>query len=127
MFRARFTEYWCDSCMNTKTLCFNNIKEVLEYVYEKHKNSNYPQSSRFSCRGDRNGIGGYLDADCCLDEKYGYRGSIWLEEITYSNTDEVVIVFSKYSKYISPKTSKAFDDFSNIAKQREMNKKFGDF
>lgn len=38
-----------------------------------------------------------------------------------------VIIFSKSDKYISPKTNKAFDDFAAIARQRDENKKFGDF
>lgn len=126
MFKARFVKYWYDYCKEYVTLRFNNVEEILEYVYQIHKHSNNPYVSQFNCRGDRKNCGGYLNADCSLDEKYGYRGSVWLESITYSNNSEEIIIFDKYDRYISPKTSKIFDEFAAKAKQRNQ-KIYGDF
>lgn len=128
MFVARFRKYWCDFISEYEEIDANSIEEILEYVYEIHKNSVYPKQSKFFCRGSRLEMtGGYLEANCSLREKWGYRGSIWLEKITYYGSDGEVIVFSKSDGYISPKTSQAFEDFAKIAKQRDENKNFGDY
>ena len=125
MFKARFKKYWCDFISEYKEITTNSIEDILEYVYKVHEDSVYPAFSRFYCRGSSPaGKGGYLEASCSLPEKYGYRGSMWLEKITYNGPNGEVIVFSR-NEYISPKTSKAFDDFAEIAKQR--GKSFGDY
>ena len=125
MFRARFRKYWCDFISEYKEITTNSIEDILEYVYKVHEDSVYPAFSRFYCRGCRPaGNGGYLEASCSLPEKYGYRGSMWLEKITYRGPNGEVIVYSR-NEYLSPKTSKAFDDFAEIAKQR--GKSFGDY
>ena len=71
----------------------------------------------------------FLEADHSLIEKCGYRGSLWLEQITYFKGDgsDEIIIFSKYDRYISPKANEAFDAFEKIAKNRDENKNFGDF
>lgn len=128
MFVARFKKYWCDYISEYKEIDTNSIEEILEYVYEIHKNSVYPKQSQFFCRGSRPKMtGGNLEANYSLQEKWGFRGSIWLEKITYYGSDGEVIVFSKSDSYISPKASQAFDDFAKIAKQRDENKNFGDY
>lgn len=126
MFKARFRKYWCDFISEYKEITTNSIEDILEYVYKVHEDSVYPAFSRFYCRGGRPvGKGGYLEASCSLPEKYGYRGSMWLEKITYNGPNGEVIVFSRSDSYISQKASKAFDDFAEIAKQRGKN--FGDY
>lgn len=129
MFKAMFKQYWCDFCSEYKEIRANSIEEILEYVYKVHKDSVYPNVSIFYCRGDRKNIGGYLEANCSIQEKFGYRGSLCLERITYYKGDgsEEVIIFSSNDRYISPKASKAFDDFAVVAKQRDESKNFGDF
>lgn len=71
----------------------------------------------------------FLEADNSLIEKCGYRGSLWLEQITYFKGDgsDEIIIFSKCDRYISPKANEAFDTFGKIAKDRDENKNFGDF
>lgn len=127
MFRAKFRKYWCDFVSEYKVLCANSVEEILEYVYKIHKDSVYPHISRFLCSGGKDNRGGYLEASCSLKEKAGYRGSLWLESITYHGGDDEVIIFSKSDRYISPKTSKIFDEFAKTAKHRDENKNFGDF
>lgn len=127
MFRARFRKYWCDSTWGDEIVPASSVEEILEYVYKIHKDSVYPGISRFLCRGDRDNKGGYLEASCSLKEKWGYRGSIWLESITYQNSGNEVIIFSKNDRYISPKASVIFDEFAETAKYRDANKNFGDF
>lgn len=129
MFKARFKKYWCDYVSQYETFCASSIEEILEHAYRVHKDSAYPHASRFFCRGDRDNRGGYLEANCSLEEKCGYRGSLWLESITYCKGDgsNEVIIFSKNDHYISPKASKAFDNFAAIAEQRSNSKNFGDF
>lgn len=127
MFKARFRKYWCDYCQDYETYCAGSVDEILEYVYKIHKDSVYPNISRFMCSGGKNNQGGYLNAECSLKEKAGYRGSLWLESITYHNGEDEVVIFSKSERYISPKTSKIFDEFAKTAKHRDENKNFGDF
>lgn len=129
MFKAKFRKYWCDNHSEYVEIRTNSIDEILEYVYDCHKESIYPNISSFHCKGKRGGLFAFLEASCSLPEKWGYRGSIWLEKITYykgEGSDEVII-FSKSDKYISPKANKAFDDFAIIAKQRDENTNFGDY
>lgn len=129
MFKARLKKYWCDYLSDYIDIRTNSIEEILEYVYSIHKNSPYPAVSSFNCSGGAGKFSAYLEANCSLPEKMGYRGSVWLEKITYYKGDgsDEVIIFSKYDRYISPKASKAFNDFAEIAKQRDENKNFGDY
>lgn len=127
MFMAKFKKYWCDSKSEYETFCANSIEEILEYVYKIHKDSVYPHISQFLCRGERDARGGYLEASCSLEEKWGYRGSLWLEDIIYHNNGEDTIIFSRVDKYISPKASKIFDAFAETVKHRDEYKNFGDF
>lgn len=129
MFKAKFRKYWSDYHSEYVEIRANSIDEILEYVYNCHKESVYPSISSFKCRGERKGIFAFLVANCSLQEKWGYRGSMWLEKIAYYKGDgsDEVIVFSKSDRYISPKASKAFDDFAIVAKQRDENKNFGDY
>lgn len=129
MFKAKFRKYWCDFHSEYTEMRASSIDEILEYVYKQHKESVYPSASRFQCKGISNVQFAYLEANFSLQEKFGYRGSLWLEKITYFKGDgsDEVIIFSKSDKYISPKASKAFDDFAAIARQRDENKNFGDF
>ena len=128
MFRARFRKYWCDYASEYEDVIANSIDEILEFVYTVHKDSVYPAFSKFYCRGSRpTRKGGFVEASCSLPAKYGYRGSIWLEKITYAGSSGEVIVFSRSDDYISPKASEAFDNFAKAAKQRDENKNFGDY
>lgn len=127
MFRATFKKYWCDYVSEYKDLCVNSVEEILEYAYKIHKDSVYPHSSRFLCSGGKNNRGGYLEVSCSLKQKWGYRGSMWLESITYHSDGDEVIIFSKSDHYISPKTSKIFDEFAQTVKHHDKNKNFGDF
>lgn len=126
MFKARLRKYWCDYISDYVEISRSSVEEILEYLYEVHKESVYPNVSSFCC-----GIGmsgnGYAEASCSLQEKGGYRGSMWLEKITYTGNGNETIIFSKYDSYISPKTKKIFEEFSKTAKQRDKNKNFGDF
>lgn len=126
MFKARLRKYWCDFHSEYLEINRGSVEEILEYIYEVHKESVYPSVSSFSC-----GVGisgnGYAEASCSLQEKFGYRGSMWLEKITYTGNGNETIIFSKSDRYISPKTQKAFEEFAKIAKQRDANKNFGDF
>lgn len=127
MFKAKFRKYWCDFASDYEVYSANNIEEILEYVYKIHKNSVYPRISRFMCKGGKDNRGGYLKACYSLKERYGYRGSVWLENITYYSCVDEVIIFSESDHYISPKASKIFDEFAKTAKYRDENKNFGDF
>lgn len=129
MFRAKFRRYWCDFASEYVNIRTYSIEEILEYAYKVHKNSVYPAYSSFVCCGGRQGSCGCLEARCSIQERWGYRGSLWLEQITYCDGlgGGEVIIFSKHDRYISPKASKAFDDFAAVAKQREEHKNFGDF
>lgn len=129
MFKARFRKYWADFLSEYEEIRANSIEEILEYAYKVHKNSVYPSISSFRCKGERKCTFAFLEASCSLQEKWGYRGSMWLEKITYFKGDgsEEVIIFSKSDKYISPKASKAFDEFAIEAKRRDENKNFGDY
>lgn len=126
MFKARLRKYWCDYISDYVEISRSSVEEILEYLYEVHKESVYPNASSFCC-----GIGmsgnGYAEANCSLQRKGGYRGSMWLEKITYTGNGNETIIFSKYDGYISPKTMKIFEEFSKTAKQRGENKNFGDF
>lgn len=128
-FKAKFRKYWCDYYSEYTEIRTSSIDEILEYVYKTHKESVYPRASNFLCRGKTSTRFAFLEADNSLIEKCGYRGSLWLEQITYFKGDgsDEVIIFSKSDEYISPKTNKAFDDFAAIARQRDENKNFGDF
>lgn len=129
IFKAKFRKYWCDYCSEYTEIRTNSIDEILEYVYETHKESVYPWASKFWCRGKSSTGFAFLEAHNSLREKCGYRGSLWLEQITYFKGDgsDEIIIFSKYDRYISPKASEAFDTFGKIAKDRDENKNFGDF
>lgn len=129
MFKAKFRKYWCDYYSEYTEIRTSSIDEILEYVYKTHKDSVYPQVSTFWCRGKRSTGFALLEADNSLIEKCGYRGSLWLEQITYFKGDgsDEIVIFSKYDKYISPKANEAFDAFGKIAKDRDENKNFGDF
>lgn len=127
MFKARFKKYWCDYCYEYVTIETQCLNEILEYAYSVHKNSYYPQVSKFSCSGNRGSWSAYLETSNSLPKRYGRRGAMWLEQITYFNGAEEVIIFSQCDEYISPKASIAFDEFEKIAKQRDANKNFGDF
>ena len=129
MFKAKFRKYWCDYCSEYTEIRTSSIDEILEYVYKTHKESVYPQASKFCCHGKSGTWFALLEANNSLMEKWGYRGSLWLEQITYFKgygSDEIII-FSKYDRYISPKANEAFDAFEKIAKNRDENKNFGDF
>lgn len=129
MFIATFKKYWCDFIFEFEEVQKHELKGILEYAYKYHKNTCYPKFSEFQCVGTtRLGSSGYLDVHYCLQEKWGYRGSMWLEKIIYiGDNDKEIIIFSKADNYISPNTRKAFDEFAKIAKDRETNKCFGDF
>ena len=129
IFKAKFRKYWCDYYSEYTEIRTSSIDEILEYVYKTHKESVYPQASNFWCRGKRNTRFAILEADNSLMEKCGYRGSLWLEQITYFKGDgnDEIIIFSKCDRYISPKANEAFDAFEKIAKNRDENKNFGDF
>lgn len=129
MFKARFRKYWCDIVSEYTEIRAGSVEEILEYVYKTHKDSVYPGVSRFQCRGERPTGFAFLEANNSIQEKAGYRGSLWLERITYFKGDgsDEVIIFSKSDRYISPKASKAFDDFALVAKKRDENKNFGDY
>ena len=128
-FKAKFRKYWCDYYSEYTEIRTSSIDEILEYVYKTHKESVYPWASNFRCRGKTSTGFAFLEANNSLIEKCGYRGSLWLEQITYFKdygSDEIII-FSKCDRYISPKANEAFDAFGKIAKNRDENKNFGDF
>lgn len=133
MFKAVFRKYWCDFASEYEEIRLGSIEEILEYAYKQHKDSVYPNFSSFNCHGDCEGKYGHrsgcLEVNHSLKEKFGYRGSLWLEKVTYykGNGSDEVIIFSKSDRYISPKANKAFDDFAIVAKQRDENKNFGDY
>lgn len=130
MFKARIRNYWCDYCQEYTELTKGSIEEILEYFYDIYENSIYPGYRQFICHGDQGDYRrGILHTSCAVKERCGYRGSVWLEKITYYKGDgsEPVIIFSEHDHYISPKASKAFDDFAISAKEREKNKNFGDY
>ena len=129
MFKAKFRKYWCDYYSEYTEIRTSSIDEILEYVYKTHKESVYPQASRFWCSGKSSTWFASLEANNSLIEKCGYRGSLWLEQITYFKGDgsDEIIIFSKCDRYISPKANEAFDAFGKIAKDRDENKNFGDF
>lgn len=127
MFRARFRKYWCDRYSEYTDITANSVKEILEFVYKVHKDSVYPAYSKFCCCGKWEYGNAFLEANASLPEKCGFRGSLWLERITYGSPNGEVIIFSKNDGYISPKASEAFNSFREIAKQRDKNKNFGDY
>lgn len=129
MFKARIRNYWCDYCQEYTDITRGSIEEILKYFYDIHQNSIYPGYSKFICHGQQKDYNGILHTSFAVKERYGYRGSVWLEKITYYKGDgsEPVIIFSEHDHYISPKASKAFDDFAIAAKEREKNKNFGDY
>lgn len=129
MLKARFKKYWCDFISEYTEMRAGSVEEILEYVYKVHKDSVYPAFSSFRCRGERKTGFAFFEASCSLQEKGGFRGSLWLERITYYKGDgsDEVIIFSKSDRYISPKASKAFDNFAAVAKQWDENKNFGDY
>lgn len=127
MFKARFRKYWCDYCSEYTDIITNSVEEILEFVYKVHKDSVYPAYSKFRCSGRWKCGNGFLESSCSLLQKCGYRGSLWLEKITYSSPNGEVIIFSKNDGYISPKASEAFNSFKEIAKRRDENKNFGDY
>ena len=129
MFKAKFRKYWCDYYSEYTEIRTSSIDEILEYVYKTHKESVYPQASRFWCSGKSSTWFASLKAKNSLIEKCVYRGSLWLEQNTYFKGDgsDEIIIFSKCDRYISPKANEAFDAFGKIAKDRDENKNFGDF
>lgn len=129
MFKARIRNYWCDYCDEYIEITRNSVEEILEYFYGIHKNSVYPAYSHFLCHGQQENRRGILETNHTLQAKCGYRGSVWLEKITYYKGDgsEPIIIFSSYDKYISPKASKLFDEFGKSAKEKDKHKNFGDY
>lgn len=129
MFKARIRNYWCDYCQEYTDITRGSIEEILQYFYDIHQNSIYPAYSEFICHGQQKNYNGILHTSFAVKERCGYRGSVWLEKITYYKGDgsEPVIIFSEHDHYISPKASKAFDDFAIAVKEREKNKNFGDY
>lgn len=128
MFKAIFQKHWCDFEFEYEEIEFDSIEKILDYVYMRHKNSIYPSFSSFYCRGCKP-IGGCLEAHHSLKERFGYKGSLCLEKILYykDNSNDEIIIFSKDDKYISPKATKAFNDFAIVAQQKDKNKIFGDY
>lgn len=125
-FKATFRKYWCDYCQEYTEIYRDSVQEILEYAYAAHRDSVYPQHSKFYCTGKRKyGEGGSLEVSCSLLERMGYRGSLWLEKIVCFKDDEQVIVFEK-GEYISPKTAEAFDDFAELVGKRKKTE-YGEF
>ncbi len=126
MFKARFWFYWCDDVEDYREITANNISDILEYVYRIYKESHPSYGKNFYCRGIRQRIPGGLSASNVLPQRRGYCGQVTLDQITYSGENGSVIVFRR-NKYMSPKTSAAFDKFREIVKAREQAVAFGEF
>lgn len=126
MFKARFWLAWCTDVEDYHEITANNINDILEYVYRIFKKSHLNSGTIFFCRGIRQRIPGCLVATNVLTQRRGYYGDIRLDQITYCGENGPVIVFQR-NKYMSPKTSAAFDEFMKVVKMREQAVAFGEF
>ena len=126
MFKARFWFAWCTDIEDYRDVTVNNIEDILEYVYRVYKESRPGYGRNFYCRGIRQRIPGGLKATNVLPQRRGFNGDIVLDQITYYGENGPVIVFQR-NKYMSPKTSAAFDEFMKVVKAREQAVIFGEF
>lgn len=126
MFKARFWFAWCTDVEDYREVTANNISDILEYVYRIFKKGHLNYGANFYCLGIRQRIPGGLAAINVLPQRRGYYGDIRLDQITYYGENGPVIVFQR-NKYMSPKTSAAFDEFMKVVKAREQAVAFGEF
>ena len=126
MFKARFWLVWCTDVEDYREISANNIGDILEHVYRIYKESHPSYGRNFYCQGICQRIPGGLKASNVLPQRRGFNGDIVLDQITYYGENGPVIVFQR-NKYMSPKTSAAFDDFREIVKAREQAVTFGEF